>query len=87
MTATAIAQKFSISSPAISQHLKLLREAGVLQMKKQAQMRIYSINQAGINEVSGWILDLKKSWAKQYDAVDNYLLDMHKAKRKKSRRT
>lgn len=86
MTATDIADNFSISPPAISQHLKVLREAEVLQMKKLAQKRLYSINQAGINEISGWILELKKLWAKQYDALDNYLLDLHKVERSKSRR-
>lgn len=86
MTASSIASNFTMSSPAISQHLKVLREAGVVQVKKDAQKRIYSINQAGINEISSWILELKKTWAKQYDALDKYLLDMHKAERKKSRR-
>ncbi len=87
LTATDISDNFAMSAPAVSQHLKVLREANVVQMKKQAQKRLYSINQSGINEISGWILEVKKLWSKQSSALDSYLLDLHKADRRKTRRS
>ena len=82
LTATEIAGKFSISPPAISQHLKILREARIVQVKKQAQKRLYSINQSGFNEISGWILETKKLWNRQFDELDKYLKGLHGSKKK-----
>ena len=44
LSASAIARKFRVSPPAISQHLKVLREAGLLRMEKRAQQRLYQVN-------------------------------------------
>lgn len=76
LTATDIAKKFSISAPAISQHLKILREARLVQVKKKAQKRLYSLDQYGMNEISGWILEVKKLWNKKFDSLDKYLSNL-----------
>ncbi len=78
LSASEISNKFSMSAPAVSQHLKVLREAKVVQMKKQAQKRLYSIDQSGINEVGDWLSELKKLWNKRFDALDEYLLELNK---------
>ena len=83
MSATEISDRFSITAPAVSQHLKVLREAKVIHMKKQAQKRLYSIEESGINEIGEWLTDLKKLWNKRFDALDEYLLEMQ-SKEKKS---
>ena len=83
MSATEISNRFSITPPAVSQHLKVLREAKVIQMKKQAQKRLYSIEESGINEIGEWLTDLKKLWNKRFDALDQYLLEIQ-LKEKKS---
>ncbi|MEQ8955347.1 MAG: metalloregulator ArsR/SmtB family transcription factor, partial [Gammaproteobacteria bacterium] len=80
ITATEIASKFSISAPAVSQHLKILREARLVQVKKQAQKRLYSIDQFGMNEVSSWILEVKKLWNKKFDSLDKYFADLKNKK-------
>ena len=49
MTAGDIQARFSVSAPAISQHLKVLREAGVVQVEKRAQQRIYRINPESVS--------------------------------------
>lgn len=78
LSASEISNKFSMSAPAVSQHLKVLREAKVVHMKKQAQKRLYSIDQSGINEVGDWLSELKKLWNKRFDALDEYLLELNK---------
>ena len=81
LSSSEIGQNFRMSSPAISQHLKILREAKILNMKKDAQRRIYSLNDSGINEVDDWILNIKSLWNKRLDNMEKYLL---KIKRERS---
>lgn len=78
LTSTEISQNFKMSSPAISQHLKILKEANVLVVKKDAQRRIYSLNDSGMNEMQKWLLDIKSLWNKRLDNLDKYLLKMKK---------
>lgn len=54
LTATAIADTFKISPPAISQHLKVLLNSDLLEMHKEAQRRIYQINSGAISELEAW---------------------------------
>ena len=60
LSASDISDRFNVTPPAISQHLKVLREAKVVRIKKQAQRRLYSIDQAGLNEVNDWLAQLKE---------------------------
>ncbi|EOQ96091.1 transcriptional regulator, ArsR family [Leptospira wolbachii serovar Codice str. CDC] len=76
LTSTEISQNFQMSPPAISQHLKVLKEANVLQMKKDAQKRIYSLNQSGMMEMEDWITDIRNLWTKRLDKLDRYVLKL-----------
>lgn len=78
-----ISKNFDMTPPAVSQHLKVLREAKVIQMKKQAQKRLYSIDESGLDEMGDWLKDIKKLWNKRLDRLDEYLLQL-KEKRKKN---
>lgn len=80
LTSTEISHNFKMSSPAISQHLKILKEANFLNMKKDAQKRIYSLSDSGINEVETWLIDIKDLWNKRLDNLDRYLKKMKKEK-------
>ncbi|PJZ45666.1 metalloregulator ArsR/SmtB family transcription factor [Leptospira brenneri] len=76
LTSTEISQNFQMSPPAISQHLKVLKDANVLLMKKDAQKRIYSLNQTGLKDMEDWILDIKNLWTKRLDKLDRYVLKL-----------
>jgi DNA-binding transcriptional ArsR family regulator len=80
LTSTEISQNFTMSAPAISQHLKVLQEAKILHMKKDAQKRIYSLNDSGIVEMENWFLEIKTLWEKRLDKLDKYLLKLKKEK-------
>lgn len=54
LTSTAIAEKFQLSAPAISQHLQVLLNCKLVQMHKQAQKRIYELNPIAIAEIEAW---------------------------------
>ena len=51
LSASQICDKFPVSPPAISQHLKVLREAKLVRMEKRAQQRIYQLNPEGMHEL------------------------------------
>ena len=70
LTATEIYEKFSASPPAISQHLKVLREAKLVDMEKNAQQRIYRLNPDTLSEIEAWIHNTSKVWSKRFDALD-----------------
>lgn len=80
LTATQIGENFDMSAPAISQHLKVLKEAKVLQMTKDAQRRIYSLNDGGMQEMEDWLLEIHTLWKKRLDRLDVYLQKMKKEK-------
>lgn len=75
LTSSEISQNFDMSSAAISQHLKILKESRVLQMKKDAQKRIYSLSD-GMNEVEDWIEEIKTLWSKRLNNYEKYVLKM-----------
>ncbi len=68
-----------MSPPAISQHLKVLREAGLVQVEKRAQQRIYSINSDAIREVEDWAEQVTQLWNQRFDALER-LLEKEKKK-------
>jgi DNA-binding transcriptional ArsR family regulator len=70
LSATDIADKFDSSPPAISQHLKVLREAKLIQMEKRSRQRIYRLNAAGIGKIDRWVRETKELWDARLDRLD-----------------
>ncbi|MBI5765189.1 MAG: winged helix-turn-helix transcriptional regulator [Planctomycetes bacterium] len=58
---TSIVERFSISQPSISEHLRLLREAGVVQMTPSGRLRIYSVNAGTVRQLADWAARLTSS--------------------------
>jgi DNA-binding transcriptional ArsR family regulator len=73
LSATDIADQFPVSPPAISQHLKVLREANLVLMEKRAQQRIYRLNSEVIGELETWSRKLIQLWNQRFDALDEIL--------------
>lgn len=73
LSASDISDKFKVSPPAISQHLKILREAKIVDMEKRAQKRLYQINPHAIEELAEWAKKMKKLWSIRFDRLDNLL--------------
>lgn len=73
LTSTDISRKFQITPPAISQHLKVLREANLVGMEKQAQKRIYQINQDAIIKLEEWTRRMTQRWHEPFRALDEIL--------------
>jgi len=73
LSATDIYDQFSVSSPAISQHLKVLREANLVRMEKRAQQRIYQLNPDAMFELEGWARQMTQLWNQRFDALEKVL--------------
>jgi DNA-binding transcriptional ArsR family regulator len=70
MSSSQIAGEFAITAPAISQHLKTLRKAGLVRMTPRAQQRIYELDMSGIDAVAGWADQIRRFWAMRLDALE-----------------
>jgi DNA-binding transcriptional ArsR family regulator len=73
LSASQIGENFSVSAPAISQHLKVLREANLVRVEKRAQQRIYRINPAALNVLSDWAAQMTELWSQRFDALEAVL--------------
>jgi DNA-binding transcriptional ArsR family regulator len=73
LSATQIYSNFQVSPPAISQHLKILREANLVKMEKHAQQRIYQINPQAVQQLEDWSKRLAQQWNQRLDVLDELL--------------
>ena len=73
MSAGDISKRFSVSSAAISQHLKVLKAAELVNVEKQAQRRIYELNSERLDDLERWISGLKEKWEERFELIDKLL--------------
>lgn len=68
-----IASQFEVSRPAVSQHLKVLRDTGIVSVRAAAQRRIYRLEFAGLDEVDTWLERVRSVWGERLDALEREL--------------
>jgi len=68
-----LADRFRMSRPAVSQHLKVLRSAGIVTARADAQRRIYRLNAGGLGEVETWLGKVNDYWSKRLDKLERLL--------------
>ena len=68
-----LAVNFEMSRPAVSQHLKVLREAGIVTSRAEAQRRIYRLNDEGLDELEAWLLRVCEYWSQRLDRLEQVL--------------
>jgi len=85
LSAGTIADSFDVTAPAISQHLKVLKDAKLVRVRVDAQRRIYALDPSGLDEMDRWLSRIRRFWALRLDALEHVLReDDRKAKRKGS---
>jgi DNA-binding transcriptional ArsR family regulator len=72
-TAGELVREFRVSAPAISQHLKVLREAGLVTSRAEGQSRVQSLNPGGLGEIEGWLERTRSVWSRRLDALEREL--------------
>ena len=84
-TSGELVDEFDMSAPAISQHLNVLREAGLISTSVRGQKRIQSLNPRGFDELDAWLHRMRGFWSDRLDALERELkADDENAKKKKS---
>lgn len=72
-SAGEIASQFPVSRPAVSRHLRVLREHGLVRAREDAQRRLYSLDPAPLAELDEWLTRYRSFWAQRLDALDTEL--------------
>lgn len=68
-----LADEFPMSRPAVSQHLRVLRDAGIVVSRPDAQRRIYRLNDGGLDEIDAWLDKVRTYWAPRLDRLEQAL--------------
>jgi DNA-binding transcriptional ArsR family regulator len=82
-TAGEIVREFDMTAPAISQHLKVLREASLIRVRADGQRRIHSLDVTGFGEIEAWVAKTKHFWEQRLDALERELRSEDERARKK----
>ena len=69
----AVAENFDVSRPAISKHIKILTECGLIVIRKQGRERYCEARLKKLDEVSTWIEQYRKFWEEKLDSLELYL--------------
>ena len=75
-----LVEPFSISQPAVSKHLRILREAGLVSSRQQGRSRLYRVEADKLLDVFEWVSQFEKYWDDKLDALGAYL-NKHQAKK------
>jgi DNA-binding transcriptional ArsR family regulator len=67
----------SVSQPAVSKHLRILREAGVVEARVAAQRRLYRVRPEPLREIDAWLEPYRALWTGSLDALERHLDDMN----------
>lgn len=73
LTLNGVAEKFKISRPAVSKHIKILTECGLVNIKQEGRERYCEVRLEKLTEVSSWVEQYRKFWEQKLDALDDYL--------------
>ena len=86
LSLNAIADKFKISRPAISQQIKFLTECGMVDIRQQGRERLCVAKLEALNEVSAWVEHYREFWDDKLNSLDKYLRTVQKKKNIKNRK-
>lgn len=81
----AVAENFSISRPAISRHIKILTECGLVFIRREGRERYCEAKFDKLNEVSDWVEQYRVFWTSKLDALDKFLTTKQSPKKRKSK--
>jgi DNA-binding transcriptional ArsR family regulator len=76
-----LAAGFAVSRPAVSRHLRVLREAGLVESERRGQQQIYSLRTEALDEVATWIGQVRQFWQQRLDALETEIARGKRARR------
>jgi DNA-binding transcriptional ArsR family regulator len=81
LSLNGVAEQFNISRPAISKHIKVLTECGLVKIEQLGRERYCVAKLEKLNEISDWVEQYRKVWEDKFDALDNYLNELQTAEK------
>jgi DNA-binding transcriptional ArsR family regulator len=82
LTLNGVAYNFRISRPAVSRHIKILAECGLVVVRKQGRERYCEVRPDQLTEVIDWVEQYRQLWEQRFDRLDDLLQDMQKKEKK-----
>lgn len=76
MNLTSVTENFKMSQPAISKHMKILVECGLISVEKQGRERYCKAKLDSLNEVEEWLAPFRKMWEQRFEQLDQLLIKM-----------
>ena len=76
-----LAGRFPVSRPAISRHLRVLREAGLVRVRSDGRQRLYALDPAPLRDLDDWLDPYRDLWAQRLDALDTEIARGRRARR------
>ena len=70
-----LVERLQLSQPLVSKHLRVLRDAGLVDVRTDAQRRLYRLRPEPLAEVDAWLAPYRRLWARSLDALDKHLED------------
>ncbi len=82
MNLNAIADNFDVSRPAISNHIKILNECGIISIEQVGRERYCKIEPANLRVVADWVEPFRALWEQKLDSFENYLNELQSKQKK-----
>jgi DNA-binding transcriptional ArsR family regulator len=76
LTVGEITEQLKLQQPQVSKHLKVLSEAGIVEVQPQANRRIYKLRREPFQELETWLHSFRRLWEERFDRLDTYLLEL-----------
>ena len=73
LSASEICVEFDVTPQAVSQHLRVLREANVIHVERRAQRRVYAFNPSSTVQVQEWVAEMARLWSRRLDRLDRVM--------------
>jgi DNA-binding transcriptional ArsR family regulator len=71
-----LVDELHLSQPAVSKHLRVLREAGLVEVRIDAQRRLYRVNPGPLRDLDAWLAPYRRMWSERLDDLERHLDDM-----------
>ena len=81
VAAGELAAHFAVSRPAVSRHLRVLREAGLVRVRAEGQRRLYVLDPRPLSDLDAWLAPYRRLWAQWLDALDTEIARGRRARR------
>ena len=81
-TVNEIGTRLDLNQPQVSKHLRVLKEAGLVDMEPRAQQRVYELRARPLRELAGWLDRYRAIWDARFDALDELLVELETKKPK-----